>query len=99
MTMMKNSLKNVLESHDDLISSHGIALSFKDENIVGSYSVNMDSSKYVGTVVYWPEAQFEFQFHSCASGEVVFLETKVFETESQLSVFVESLLENLKLVK
>ncbi len=92
MTMMKNSLRNVLEFHGDLISSHGIVLSFKDENINGSYSVNMDSSKYVGTVTYWPETQFEFQFNSCSSGEVVFLETKEFDKESELSIFVENLL-------
>ena len=92
MTMMKKCLRGVLKSHDDLISRHGIALSFKDENIDGSYSVNMDSSKYVGTVTYWPETRFEFQFNSCNSGEVVFLETKEFESEADLSVFIEKLL-------
>ena len=92
MTIMRDSLKNVLDAQSDLIASRGIALSFKDESVDGSYSVNMDSQQYVGTVVYWPETQFEFQFNSCSSGEVVFLETKEFKTEPELSEFIESLL-------
>ena len=90
MTMIKISLKNVLETHTKLISSSGISWKFKEENIDGSYSVSMDSEKHVGTVTFWPEKKFEFQFNCCRTGEMVLLETKEFESELELSVFMAS---------
>ena len=92
MKIIRSSLKKVLDSQSNLITSSGIVLSFRDESIDGSYSVNMDTQEYVGSVVYWPEAHFEFQFNSCSSGKVIFLETKQFQTESKLSEFIENLL-------
>jgi len=91
---MRDSLRNVLSSHNELITNCGIQLSFRSENVEGSISVNMDSPRYVGTVVYWPETQFEFQFNCTSSGDVVFLESREFTTEAELALFVEELLSN-----
>lgn len=92
MTITRNSLKNFLSLQGELISSLGISLKFTDEYMDGSYSVQLDSTKYIGGVCYWPENVFEFQFLSLPSGDEVLLETKEFEEESELASYFTALL-------
>jgi len=61
-------------------------------------SVNtIDSDKYVGTITHWPESNYEVQFNSCCTGDLVILETKEFEEYTELEGFLkEILIERLK---
>ncbi len=88
---MNNALKDVLNTKGDLLASNEIKVSFTDGQQRGSYSANLDSAKYVGTITYWPDSRFEFQFNSCESGDVVILDTKEFQTEPELATFIEGL--------
>lgn len=89
---MTNMLKDVLEAKSELLKHCGIKVSFANAPQQGSYSANLDSNKYVGTITYWPKGRFEFQFNSCESGEVVVLDTKEFFTETDLGDYIEGLL-------
>ncbi len=55
-------------------------------------AVDLDGCRFVGTVVHWPPDQFEFQFNSCGSGEVVALEAANFSNTAGLQGYVENLL-------
>ena len=89
---MRNGLKNVLDAKKDLLVNSGIIVSFTNGQQLGSYSANLDSAEYVGTITYWPESRFEFQFNSCESGDIVILDTKEFQTEAELTAFIEDLI-------
>jgi len=88
---MKNLLKIVLESLSSLLEGYGYTVKYVEGSPVGVCSANLDSSKYVGTVTYWPDTRFEFQFNSCESGEVVILETKEFFQEQELELYIREL--------
>jgi len=88
---MKNLLEIVLESLSSLLESYGFTIKFMEGNPVGVHSANVDSSKYVGTITYWPDTRFEFQFNSCESGEVTILETKEFSQEQELELYIKEL--------
>jgi len=90
-SLMSNALKDVLNAKRDLLANNKVKVSFTDGQQEGSYSANLDSTKYVGTITYWPDSRFEFQFNSCKSGDVVILDTKEFQTESELATFIEDL--------
>lgn len=91
---MKNLLKVVLESLSSLIESHGFTVKIVEGTPVGVYSANLDSSKYVGTITYWPDTRFEFQFNSFESGEVTILETKEISQERELELYIRELVTN-----
>lgn len=88
---MYNALKHVLNAKRDVLAKDGIVVTFADGYQQGSYSANLDSSKYVGTITFWPENRFEFQFNSCESGDVVIADTKEFQTEADLDAFLVDL--------
>ena len=71
---MKKMLHDTLEEMSELLSQRGVKVTFRSTPRQSScYGADLDSVGYVGTVTYWPETLFEFQFNSCTSGEVVFL--------------------------
>ncbi len=91
---MDDALKNILLEKSKLLHSLGIRQTIRDEPQAGSYSVDLDSTKYVGGIMYWPSGLYEFQFNSCESGNVILLETKSFSSKQELANFIEDLLLN-----
>ena len=89
---MNNRLDQIVRSLEPRLSARGIVATFSEGSQSSSFSVNLDSKRYVGTVTQWPESQFEFQFNSCASGNVKVLETQRFESDDKLFAFIENLL-------
>lgn len=89
---MKNALRKILLSHSELIEQRQISLSFKDEKGLGSYSAILNSSKYVGGIIYWPEGLFEIEFINCETRDGFIFETKNFETEAELDTYLVELL-------
>lgn len=61
-----------------------------------SSGIDLDSARFVGTIAYWPPDVFEFQFNSCATGEVVVLVTEKFAEEAALEAFIDKLLEGIE---
>lgn len=88
---MKNLLKIVLESLSSFLESYGFTVSFVENNPAGVYSANIDGKKYIGTVTYWPDSRFEFQFNSCNSGDVTVLETKEISIAQDLELYIREL--------
>ncbi len=55
--------------------------------------INFRSESLVGTIAHWPPDLFEFQFNSCETGDVVFLETGRFNDSIQLGEFLDEVME------
>lgn len=84
-------LKTVLEQELRALKDHGVSISYDDSRAPNSYSANLDSDGYVGTITHWPESRFEFQFNSCESGKVIFLETKNIHDDAKLGAYIEEI--------
>lgn len=92
---MKNALRNCLATHEDLIDEKGYKVSIVNSDRNDGYAANLDGNRYVGTIGYWQRNNlFEIQFNSCDSGDVILLETNEFQTELELSKYIETLLRN-----
>jgi hypothetical protein len=89
---MKNALRDWLQVERDNLKRQGISVSFLEGKQADSYSANIDSSKFVGTICYWPEYTFEFQFNDCESGDVIVLETVSFDNPSLLGAYLDKLI-------
>lgn len=84
----------IKELEDELISA-GYSINYEEpESTNSAYSVSLDSERFVGTVCYWPESLFEFQFNDCASGEVAVLETHEFQSSDSLKNYIKELIFN-----
>jgi len=90
---MDNSFRYMLQSLRTLISEKGYTAVLKEDSMPRSCSIDVDGSKYVGTITGWPNGIFEFQFNSCKTGDVVILETKRFSNDDSLKEHMRVLLE------
>ena len=92
---MDNQLSQVLDELGQQLEEFGYSV--KDSPTPGkesSYSVDIDGNGYVGTVFFWSDKTFEFQFNSAESGKVAVLETREFTTYSSLKTYLVDLLFN-----
>ncbi|GAA0718492.1 hypothetical protein [Dokdonella soli] len=85
---MQNILLSWVESNKEQLALYGFRVKPNGAPQISSTSVDIDSNTFVGTITYWPQDQFEFQFNSCATGEIVILETTTIGTEHALNKYV-----------
>ena len=92
---MSNLLFQAVKELEVELISAGFAIEYKKpEHANSAFSVNLDSESYVGTVCYWPESTFEFQFNSCKTGNVALLETCKFHSGEALMSYFKQLILN-----
>lgn len=89
---MCNRLNRSMQSLESRLSANSTAVTYSESLHGGSTGVNLDSEKFVGTITYWPESLFEFQFNRCDTGEVEVLETHEFDSDESLTAYLETLL-------
>ncbi len=77
------------------LRERGYAPRVREKGFVGS-GIDLDSARFVGSIAHWPPDVFEFQFNSCATGEVVVLVTEKFAEEASLEAFMAKLLERVE---
>lgn len=84
----------IRELEGELVSA-GYSINYKEpEHTNSAFSVDLDCESYVGTVCFWPESLFEFQFQDCATGKVAVLETHEFHSGDALKKYVKELIFN-----
>lgn len=88
---MNNALKDWLYSVSNEFNRLGISVNISDGYLPESYSVNLDSIKFVGTICFWPSDKFEFQFNSCDTGDVILLDTLFFNIPAELESYLNEL--------
>jgi hypothetical protein len=89
---MNNALKDWLNDASNEFDTLGIISSISNGYQPDSYSVNLDSSKFVGTICFWPDNKFEFQFNDCNTGDIILLETIYFDFPLQLRIYLDKLI-------
>lgn len=93
---MDNALTDWLITTAHALDKLGVNASIAKGYLPGSYSVNLDSHQFVGTLCFWPNNTFEIQFNDCNTGKVICLETVCFTTPLQLNAYLDALIfENL----
>jgi len=85
-------LEKFLAKNKAYLEEQQLSADFDGTQMPRSCSVAIDSDKHVGTITHWPESNYEMQFNSCITGEVVILETKEFEEYFDLEVYLKSIL-------
>lgn len=84
----------IKELEDELVSA-GYSINYKEPaHTNGAFSVDLDCESYVGTVCFWPESLFEFQFQNCATGKIAVLETHEFHSGEALNSYFKELICN-----
>lgn len=86
---MNNALKDWLNDVSHELDNLGIRVSIANGYQPGSYSVNLDGYNFVGTLCFWPNDKFEFQFNNCNTGNVILLETLYFDSPLQLKAYLD----------
>lgn len=90
---MRNILKEWFDINYYDISKKGFRASYYPGELPDSGCVNIDSTKTVGTISFWPEHQFEFHFFDCVSGDVLLmLEISLTDKDSLAAFFNDSIL-------
>ena len=72
---MKRTLQDWLQIAIPELVDRGFRVSEISEHRGTSFSVDVEGTEIMGRLTYWPDDQFEFQFHSAKSGDVVLLES------------------------
>ena len=92
---MSQFLKQAIKEMGNELDSAGYTIKYKEpEHANGAFSVNLDGESYVGTVCFWPESLFEFQFNSYSTGDVAVLETHDFHSSVALKNYLKELIFN-----
>ena len=89
---MNDILPKWLERVHPALTARGMVLTVAKGQQAGNCSVNIDSDHFVGTICYWPENQFEFQFNDCKSGEAIILESDMLYTVDELDIYFADLI-------
>ena len=85
---MNQALNNWLTTMRQDLEENGISATVINGQQANSYGINLDSKKFVGGVFYWPEGAYEVQFNDCGSGEVILLETVIFDEPGLLEEYL-----------
>ena len=85
-------LEMFLTENKEYLEERQLSVNFDGAQMPRSCSVAIDSDKYVGTITHWTESNYEVQFNSCSTGDVVILETKEFEEYTELEGFLKEIL-------
>ena len=88
---MNDLLSAWIGEHRSKLEAHGFKVTLNKPHAGGSHSVNLDSPSVVGTITHWPDEQFEFQFNSCETGDVVVIEEKSLSSIGDLDTYFEEL--------
>jgi|GEM_PF-4955347 len=89
---MNDALKDWLNDVFNELRNLDISVTISDGYKPKSYNVNMDSNKFVGTICFWPDDIFEFQFNDCKTGDIILLDTVSFNSPSQLRDYLDKLI-------
>ena len=96
-TPMDNLLLRWFENRKSGLESAGWSLVFTDGDANSrSWSVQIECEALVGGICHWHPELFEFQFNDYESGEVLDLETRKFDDEEPLGLYVQALLKRLR---
>lgn len=63
----------------------------------GCTSVNIDSDKVIGTICFWEPNQFEFQFNSSETGDVLALESVELSNIASVSEHLSEVMSKLRI--
>lgn len=85
-------LEIFLTENKKYLEERQLSAKFDGAQMPRSCSVAIDSDKYVGTITHWPESNYEVQFNSCSTGDVVILETEEFEEYTELEGFLKGIM-------
>ncbi len=88
---MNQAFENWLKSARHDLEKLGVMISTKDGHQTGSFEVNLDSSRFVGTICFWPPNIYEFGFNAYITGEEVVFETINFDKSEELEVYLNRL--------
>lgn len=90
---MDNLLLEWCELSRSKMEELGFGLEIIDDGKLSTCSVvDVTGLSVGGRICHWMPDIFEFQFHDHKSGDVIFLETKRFDSSSCLAEFVETFL-------
>lgn len=88
---MNHALINWLNTMRLDLEVQGINATVVDGQQANSYGINLDSKEFVGGVFYWPESTYEVQFNDCSSGDVILLETVIFDDAELLEEYLNQM--------
>ena len=88
---MNDLLSQWITQNRSTLEARGFVITLKKQHVGGCYGVDLGSSTVVGSIAYWPPELFEFQFNSCATGDVVVLETCSLASIQDLNSFFDAL--------
>jgi hypothetical protein len=88
---MKDLLSKWIGKRRTELEAYGFQVTLTEPHAGGSHSVNIDSPFIIGTITYWPDDRFEFQFNSCKTGDVLLIEEKSLSSIGDLDVYFEEL--------
>lgn len=91
-TSMNDALKYWSKAVSNDLDARGINVTIVNGHQPESYSINLDSDRFVGTICFWPGNNFEIQFNDCHSGEVILLETASFDVPEELQEYLNQLI-------
>jgi len=92
---MDNYLSQILKELEQRIAENSYSVKTNTSTREGnSYSVDIDGNGYIGTICYWPDTTFEFQFNDAGSGIVAVLETHEFSSYNSFRTYFENILFN-----
>jgi hypothetical protein len=85
---MTDTLLSWISSFRAEIENFGFQLEWKS-GYDGSSSVKIDNKHVVGSIVFWPENRFEFEFLSRESGvQIFFVEREIFNMSELRDFFL-----------
>lgn len=89
---MTNLLFAAIESIDAFLKGNGFG-EINQEVSDSSFTINLESSKYVGIICYWPRTNtFEFQFNICETGDVALLKTEEFTKKEDVETYLKQII-------
>ena len=89
---MSDLLSQWIRRYRPAVEEAGFRMTINERHVGGSRGLDLDSSAVMGRICHWPETRFEFQFHSCETGDVLVLEGRDFSSVEALNAYVEALL-------
>lgn len=83
--MCGSDLEKWVEITRGELEEKGYSIEYRNHDQQQS-SVDIDGSRFIGTITHWPDDLYEIQFNDVLSGEVVVLETARLENVEHLTV-------------
>ncbi|MBK9585480.1 MAG: hypothetical protein KA176_11610 [Alphaproteobacteria bacterium] len=88
--MEAKNLEKIIKDNMEFVPASNLKVNYVEGKISDSYSLNIDSKEFIGSITFWPSNNYEFHFISCATGKNVILEEKILLSEVELKEFLKN---------